>query len=260
MLEGRKLDQGEGWEWWRKHLVRPEYNGCQGIVTQVISGLDREVTIIRLLDQTLHCVETANLRHGIYNMHPQNGGVPGLQVPPLPLAPPIVEMEWRSLTHQEQFLANWQREIRANGDGTWLDRAQGDVYRYLIIRLSYRLSRYRRNRQAAWAFRGTPLHLIRCGCIFSQGGHEQESPLMPNEPGEWWPVIFAVSEDGVCHPGYCPGLAWQNARPWFAHTTRLAGVENSTGHQELMDELSDNEHIENVWTLVNSEHLNLDVD
>ena len=84
---------------------------------------------------------------------------------------------------------------------------------------------------------------------------------MPNELGEWWPVIFAVSEGGVCHPAYCPGLAWQNARPWFAHTTRLAGVENSTGHQELMDELSENDNIEDVWELVNSvESLNLDVD
>ena len=231
---------------------RPEYNGCQGIVVQ--AGLDR--AIIRLLDQTMHEVEYANLRHGIYNMPPQESRFCGLarvpQVPPLPLnnlPPPIVEMEWRSLTHQEQFLANWQRRIRANGDGMWLDRrAQGDVHRYLIIRLSHRMSRYRHNGQAAWAFQGTPLHLIRCGCIFSQGGREQDTPRMPNELGEWWPIIFAnVSGDGVLYPSYCPGLAWQQARPWFAHSSRMAIVPTPT---PIFEELSDTELIENTWTLL----------
>ena len=149
----------------------------------------------------LHYVYTANLRHGIYNMHGMSSSqeaVSSVQCPSnmhgvsssqgalssvwlSPTCPrcgvsnssqvAIPEMVW-SRAQQEHFLHHWEIEIRRQ-DAIWFKRAAGNVWRYLIIRL--------------W-------------CVYAQGGHEQETPLGENEPGQWWPLIFAVSADGQIYP------------------------------------------------------------
>ena len=47
--------------------------------------------------------------------------------------------------------------------------------------------------------------------MLSGGGEENEC---------WWPIIV-VDLIGDFVAVYCPGLAWQNSRPWFAHRSRV---------------------------------------
>ena len=84
--------------------------------------------------------------------------------------------------------------------GSWRCLALLDVWRYLIVRLLYVLAHTKSIGQAGWSFRGQPLRAIQTGCVYASGGHEQETPLGENEPGQWWPLIFAVSADGQIYP------------------------------------------------------------
>ena len=37
----------------------------------------------------------------------------------------------------------------------------------------------------------------------------------------WWPCIVIWEENTLELAFYCPALAWQNARPWGVHVSRL---------------------------------------
>ena len=102
---------------------------------------------------------------------------------------------------------------------------EADVYDYLKLKLNDGLSTWRKPGQAAWAFR-TSTDIVRKGMIFTDGDMASTSQSRYDGTvtyGErWWPCIFTVpvgTTDIV--PYYCPGLAWQNGRPWCANITRL---------------------------------------
>ena len=82
---------------------------------------------------------------------------------------------------------------------------------------------------AAWSFQPRQVRDLHYGYVWGHGGHEQEEELPSGSAAimaagsQWWPVIWV--EVGVKVPVYCPGLAWQNARPWHAHVNRIAQVE-----------------------------------
>ena len=59
---------------------------------------------------------------------------------------------------------------------------------------------------------------------------------------QWWPVIWVVV-DGVLKPVYCPGLAWMGARPWEAHSSRMAEVDKP---QFVIDSVDDEWQIVDV--------------
>ena len=87
---------------------------------------------------------------------------------------------------------------------------------------------------------------IRCGRMWSCGGKEQLHPFgYEDATGQWWPIIYQEIEpapDGQT-PAYCPGLAWQNARPWFAHLSRITPVETPG---IIIEELRCNESLSEV--------------
>ncbi len=70
---------------------------------------------------------------------------------------------------------------------------------------------------------------MRLGVIWCDGCSEKNQTSVRSSFGggeSWWPALFPVSHvlqphsDGLV-PMYCPALAWQNARPWWANSDRL---------------------------------------
>ena len=49
----------------------------------------------------------------------------------------------------------------------------------------------------------------------------QTAPLALNDSGRWWPCIVAIDSNDTI-PFYCPALAWQRARPWTIHRSRVS--------------------------------------
>ena len=251
---------------------RAEFNGCQGKVT--ISEPDVPQTgrvVIELLDGRCISVSTANLQHG-YNTQvaalasggsSQDASANSSMMMNMQVAVSVagrsssqdasanwpnslMMMCWGSESQQVLFQQAWVARINAM-DFVWLQRACCNVYLYLIYKLQHVLKNTKRIGQAGWALYGQPLSAIRCGCVWGQGGHEQEVPLTSHEPGEWWPLIFVISPDGILYPCYCPGLAWQNARPWYAHASRVRVVETPG---VVIEELGTDSESETEWSLI----------
>ena len=56
---------------------------------------------------------------------------------------------------------------------------------------------------------------------------QQQSELtesVASDGYQWWPMMF-VQGFGWLWPGWCPGLAWANSRPWMVHISRIAEVD-----------------------------------
>ena len=110
--------------------------------------------------------------------------------------------------------------------------AKTEDWYYLILKLAQLIRRGNRIGQAAWSFQPRQVRDLHYGYVWGHGGHEQETELPTSGSvadimaagSQWWPVIW-VYNDGVKVPVYCRGLAWMNARPWYAHRTRLQEVE-----------------------------------
>ena len=70
-----------------------------------------------------------------------------------------------------------------------------------------------------------------------------------NAVAQWWPAIFVIYDAAailLC-PSYCPGLAVQQARPWFAHRSNLVetpGVQIEELPNVALADLDDE------WTVV----------
>ena len=123
----------------------------------------------------------------------------------------------------------------------------------MILKLAQLLRVGNKVGQPGWMFKSRQVKAIHYGVLWGHGGKEQESPLPTDaaqirEAGsQWWPIIWV---EPVCGnppidrlPVYCPGLAWQNARPWYAHPSRVQKVETPG---VIIEELDDYEVIENV--------------
>ena len=71
----------------------------------------------------------------------------------------------------------------------------------------------------------------------------------PNAVAQWWPAIFTTHDAlaVLLCPSYCPGLAVQHARPWYAHRSNLVetpGVQIEELPDVALGDLDDG------WTLV----------
>ena len=136
-------------------------------------------------------------------------------------------MDWGS-SDPKALEQKWVRGIQSM-DSAWLRRAKMNLWLYVLLKLAHVLRHTRSIGQAGWSFhrRVQDLHY---GYVWGHGGKEQEDPLPLNVMAggfQWWPVIWVV-EDGALQPCYCPGLAWASARPWYAHSSRLAEVDTPT--------------------------------
>ena len=61
-------------------------------------------------------------------------------------------------------------------------------------------------------------------CASGTRSSDQETPLRPDENGVslWWPCVVSLYPDyrGL-HAFYCPVLAYNKSRPWYAHPSRV---------------------------------------
>ena len=98
-------------------------------------------------------------------------------------------------------------------------RARHDIFVYLLDKVTQVVNEKRSIGQAGYAFLGA--RSVCKGLVWSAGGKDQETPLQePQSDERWWPIIL-VDLPGNFVAVYCPGLAWQNARPWVAHRDRV---------------------------------------
>ena len=125
---------------------------------------------------------------------------------------------------------DWSMRIR-QVDLTGWQQCDGDVYAYLRMKIQVRLCTRARKGvgQAGWciidALRSDPSSLRPC-VIWADGISEgsQMSPRKSTGEGEsWWPALIVAPTNGAqeCVPMYCPALAWQGARPWWANVDRV---------------------------------------
>ena len=60
--------------------------------------------------------------------------------------------------------------------------------------------------------------------VWADGSQQQQlteyGTQQLTEYAKWWPCIVLVC-DGKVWPFYCPALAWQRARPWGVHPSRV---------------------------------------
>ena len=95
------------------------------------------------------------------------------------------------------------------------------IWHYLCHKLKMGLDQWRRQGEAGWAWR-TPCRLV-CGIMWCSGSQESQSCSTLDENScveRWWPIVFR-DVPGEKKPTYCPALAWQHARPWMGHESRL---------------------------------------
>jgi len=95
------------------------------------------------------------------------------------------------------------------------------IWHYLCHKLKMGLDQWRRQGEAGWAWR-TPGRLV-CGIMWCSGSQESQSCSTLDEVScveRWWPIVFR-DVPGEKKPTYCPALAWQHARPWMGHESRL---------------------------------------
>ena len=165
----------------------------------------------------------------------------------LPLALPETvqrckKMVWGK-TEQEASQArmiyekHWQQTVAAM-DPRWFVSSKNNVYLYLIKKIA-NLIRNGKTIQLGWHFEPRQVKDLHYGCVWGFGGKEQEAPLGANvydSGSQWWPVIWVDCPDHEKWPVYCPGLAWANARPWWAHPSRIQEVETPGVIIEELDE------------------------
>ena len=135
------------------------------------------------------------------------------------------------------------RRIREQGDGEYLAQGGGNVFNYLVLKLAARLRMKARksNGLAGYEFSTKRVTDLHCGYLWSHGGPEQQTELsfesaasISDGGSQWWPVIWVDVGGGILIPVHCPGLAWQNARPAWAHPSRLQEVDRP---QAIIDSL-----------------------
>jgi hypothetical protein len=132
-----------------------------------------------------------------------------------------------SLETKSNFLAKWGHAIYRDDSSGW-EECGGDVYAYLLLKLERRVHGAKPG-PAGWAMRAALASgQLVLGVIWCDGCSEKNQTSVRSrfDGGEdWWPALFPVSHvnphSGGLVPMYCPALAWQNARPWWANSDRL---------------------------------------
>ena len=240
-----------------------QYNDRVGVVTRIVHGEPEVKCEIRLENVGLENEpddKQIRLRMAQLERHPPRAAGPvqsepcpeppqrlrraftqRAPPPPVPRQPSgdwldgvrIRRMDWGSLD-PKALEQTWVREIQKM-DSDWLIRAKMNLWLYLVRKLSHVLTNTKGLKEAGLIFYYRRVQELHYGYVWGHGGKEQEQPLpLDVMVGgiQWWPVIW-VGVEGILQPCYCPGLAWQGSRPWFAHSTRLGEVDTP---QEVADE------------------------
>ena len=126
------------------------------------------------------------------------------------------------------FLRTWEMEIRLrdprNFEVHGSEDHEANVYQYIERRLRWVLLNVPKVGQAGWSFRTDDAGCWTWAIIWTDAGSSQRqaTPVEDSIGGErWWPAIVADIPELDILPVYCPGLAWQSARPWFVHRSRV---------------------------------------
>ena len=158
----------------------------------------------------------------------------------IPRGPTRSQMQWQSEEFRIDFYQGWAKKIKVYDLVGWNRCSQGEVYLYLLHKLSDVLrtaSPKIKMTEAGQHMMDHRTHQFRCGTMWCDGGkHQQEQPYLGNEPNShYWPIIYLevnVSDDLL--PVYCPGLAWQGSRPWCAHQSRVFFVQTPERVQDKL--------------------------
>ena len=235
-------------------MNQTHYNGRQGVVTKLISSYPEnkcEATVFsqgplegKQLILKMRCVHLLREPQALGDRSPRTGIYMERQelctrrqelcLRPhgdhLFQGPSIRPMVWGSPETRGAFEEDWKRSCQAN-DPWWFQYAARDIYLYLILKLAKFIRSKSSIGQAAWSFQPRRVGDLHYGCVWGHGGREQENELPSGSAADimragsaWWPVIW-VDVPGDKVPVHCPALAWQNARPWWAHRSRLREVE-----------------------------------
>ena len=138
-------------------------------------------------------------------------------------------MDWglRASETKAAFYESWKHEIARNGDAQLLCASDHDVHMYLYNAVKDVMSTKSWKGLCSgpgtqWAS-AAPANTV-AALLWSDGSRgSQESPLDEGSQAgcRWWPCVV-VPSDQTQKAFYCPGLAWNRARPrWAAHQTRL---------------------------------------
>ena len=132
------------------------------------------------------------------------------------------------------FYDEWSGTICMHDRMFWtnqrLNAGESDVYQYLQLKLRQVLNQVRRVGQAGWSFRQSDMKSITNCLVWADGTHCQETPLtLPSSNERWWPCIVLMDDSAHLDlkPFYCPALAWQNARPWYVHVSRICYISSA---------------------------------
>ena len=135
----------------------------------------------------------------------------------------IVRLPANLVAHCDAIADAFTNQARKVDSRTWTQmQSDASIHDYMAHKLKEGLAFWRSPGQAAWAWRATVS--LRKGFIFTDGTSQTTSctPYSTPQIGDrWWPCIFGDPTSNGLVPYYCPALAWQNGRPWFAHGSRL---------------------------------------
>ena len=132
----------------------------------------------------------------------------------------IPPMTWGDAT-PEAFLAQWAGVIAVQDP----HGKEEDPHVYLIKKLFQTLETIRRPGSFGWRFREAGPSSCVPAFVWADGSPQQLTEYgtqQLTEYAKWWPCIVLVCDaQTLVLPFYCPALAWQGARPWGVHITRL---------------------------------------
>ena len=86
------------------------------------------------------------------------------------------------------FVRQWEFRVQSE-DPCWFGKASCDLFKYLLLKVTYVVNNKRAVKSAGYSFQSAP-RLCK-GLVWSEGGKDQETPLLQPKIGEqWWPVIM----------------------------------------------------------------------
>ena len=96
------------------------------------------------------------------------------------------------------------------------------IWEYIEYKLRRILAGTKRIGQSGWAWHETGVLCRGFACVAHCSDDSQRMPYLSGEMVEWWPIIWLEApHGGLIFPMMCPALAWQNARPWSIHISRV---------------------------------------
>ena len=246
-----------------------QYNGRVGVVSKFIEGdLGTKCLITLRATTTAQVADSAQEKQLILMLRYLHVEVSYTTQIHQRLAQP---MTWGSDQARIAFESEWMKRIDQE-DLSAFRSCKREIYLYLVAQLGQRLRTTPRIGQAGWRFHGKRVKDVHYGCLWGHGGKEQEAPLDESNVNDgrlggssWWPIIWVEPEhedDPMCVesggdiqgrvPVYCPGLAWQRARPWWAHVSRIREIVTPG---VIIEELDEDQIVSDVfereeWQLV----------